>query len=290
MNDNTIKKVLNEKLINIENLVWWDVISFTWPIWQWIKRNFRSFIEALKRNNPENKKISIILTTTGWTAEWAEDIVTILRENYDIVDFIIPDFAMSAWTILTMSWDDIYMDYASTLWPIDPQIVWNDWKYIPASWYLDTINELILKERNWESLTQSELNIILKADVWMLKFIEQAKRLTVTLLEEWLVKYKFKDWAIHEWNFNKHLKWKVVTEQEKEKRAREIAEALWDTNIWHTHWRSIDIKKLRTILKLKIKDFWEIEWLNLAIKEYYDILSILTPNKNNWFLHSRIFI
>jgi len=287
MINSTTQELLNKKLLELENITGWDILFYDGPISQWLIRNLKYIVESIKKEK-WNKKISIILTTTWWQAEWAEDFVSILRNNYEIVDFIIPSYAMSAWTILAMSWDDIYMDYASTLWPIDPQIQWNDWHFIPASWYLDRINELIEKEKKWETLTTSEINIVISSDVWRLKFIEQAKNLTVTLLKDWLVKYKFKDWNIHEGNFNPEKKWNNVTNEEKEERAKEIANMLWDINLWHSHWRSINMEKLRTILKLKIKDINENDRLSLTLKEYYDIINMYKWNSN--FIHTRNFI
>ena len=283
----TTQDLLNKKLLELEEITGWDILFYDAPISQWIIRNLKYIIEDIKKEKERNK-ISIILTTTGWQAEWAEDFVNILRNNYKIVDFIIPDYAMSAWTILAMSWDDIWMDYSSSLWPIDPQIQWNDWHFIPASWYLDRINELIEKEKKWETLTTSEINIVISSDVWRLKFIEQAKNLTVTLLKDWLVKYKFKDWNIHEGNFNPEKKWNNVTNEEKEERAKEIANMLWDIHLWHSHWRSINMEKLRTILKLKIKDINENDRLSLTLKEYYDIINMYKWNSN--FIHTRNFI
>lgn len=131
MINSTTQELLNKKLLELENITGWDILFYDGPISQWLIRNLKYIVESIKKEK-WNKKISIILTTTWWQAEWAEDFVSILRNNYEIVDFIIPSYAMSAWTILAMSWDDIYMDYASTLWPIDPQIQWNDWHFIPA--------------------------------------------------------------------------------------------------------------------------------------------------------------
>lgn len=283
----TTQDLLNKKLLELEEITGWDILFYDAPISQWIIRNLKYTIEDIKKEKERNK-ISIILTTTGWQAEWAEDFVNILRNNYKIVDFIIPDYAMSAWTILAMSWDDIWMDYSSSLWPIDPQIQWNDWNFIPASWYLDGINELIYKEKNWIELTKSELNIVVGADIWKLKFIEQAKNLTITLLKDWLVKYKFKDWSTHEWKFNPNKKWQPVTEQEKEERAEEIASMLWNINLWHSHWRSINMEKLKNKLKLKIKNINEDNKLSLTLKEYYDIINMYKWNIN--FIHTRNFI
>ncbi len=285
---NTTQDILNKTLLELENITWWDILFYCWPITSKIKNLLKFIIENNKKDK-NNDKITIILTTTWWQAEWAEDIVNILRYNYKTVDFIIPEYAMSAWTILAMSWDDIYMDYSSSLWPIDPQIPWNDGSFLPASWYLDRINELIGKERNWDYLTQSELNIVVSADIWRLKFIEQAKNLTVTLLKEWLVKYKFKDWNKHEWKFNPEKKWQKVTKLEKEKRAEEIANMLWDVNKWHTHWRTIDIFKLQNDLKLKINDINNNKSLKLTLKEYYDIINMYKGD-NSIFIHTRNFI
>ena len=53
-----------------------------------------------------------------------------------------------------------------------------------------------------------------------LNFYQQARNLTVTLLKKWLVKYKFKDWTVH----NKTKT--EVTSKEKEDRAEQIAKIL----------------------------------------------------------------
>jgi hypothetical protein len=50
---------------------------------------------------------------------------------------------------------------------------------------------------------------------------EQARDLTIALLKEWLVKYKFKNWKKHRTNPSKIGQ--PVTAAEKEQRATEIA-------------------------------------------------------------------
>lgn len=39
------------------------------------------------------------------------------------VNFVIPDYAMSAGTLFAFSGDKIYMDYSSSLGPIDPKFI-----------------------------------------------------------------------------------------------------------------------------------------------------------------------
>ena len=103
-----------------------------------IVRPFRDLIEDLKK--PENaaknapnpqKKLVIILNTPGGSAETVEKLVDIIRHHYTDVSFVVPDFAMSAGTIFCMSGNRIYMDYSSSLGPIDPQ-VWNGKQWVPA--------------------------------------------------------------------------------------------------------------------------------------------------------------
>ena len=61
---------------------------------------------------------------------------------------MVPNFAMSAGTVLAMAGDEIWMPYFSTLGPIDPQIERRDGKgMMPALGYLAKYAELVEKSR-----------------------------------------------------------------------------------------------------------------------------------------------
>lgn len=119
----------------------------------------------------------------------------LIRHHYKEVYFVVPDFAMSAGTILCMSGDKIFMDYSSSLGPIDPQ-VFNGKQWVPALGYLDKVEQLLQKAQNG-TMTDAELIILQNQDLALLSRYEQARDLTITLLKEWLVTYKFKDWTTH---------------------------------------------------------------------------------------------
>ena len=140
-----------------------------------------------------------------------------MRHHYNEVNFIVPDYAFSAGTIFCMSGDNIYMDYYSALGPIDPQVKNKEGNWVAALGYLDKVNELIQKAKD-EELTQAEFIILKDFDLAELKGYEQAKELTISLLKKWLVKYKFKNWEVH--NTNPDLKGQPVTLAQKEQRAR----------------------------------------------------------------------
>ena len=105
----------------------------------------------------------VFLNTPGGSAETVEKMVSIIRFHYKEVYFVIPDYAMSAGTILCMSGDKIYMDYSSSLGPIDPQ-VYNGKNWVPALGYLDKVEELIGKSAK-DELTEAEFLILQKLDL-----------------------------------------------------------------------------------------------------------------------------
>lgn len=278
-----LKWILDSQLKDLEEKFDADVVTYIWEIRQEYLKVYRDFIEELGKE-AKHKRLVIILKTPWGSAETAEKMVEINRKFYDEVYFVVPDFAMSAWTILCMSGDKIYMDYSSSLWPIDPQVLNRERnQFVPALWYLDKVENLLQKAQDW-SISQAEFLILKDQDLWMLNFYEQAKELSISLLKEWLVKYKFKDWVEH----RTHSPWASVTDEEKKTRAEEIAKMLGDNKLWHSHWRFIGIDTLRNTIQLEIEDFYQDPELHLLIREYNDTIS--TPaGGQNIFLHSRLF-
>lgn len=275
------KEYLDSLLEAVEKEFDADVISITGVMDSDIREKLFYVIEDLKREN-KSDKLYIILTTTGGDALEVERMVNIIRANYREVNFIIPDYAYSAGTIFCMSGDNIYMDYYSVLGPIDPQVVNNEGKYVPALGYIDKFNEFIEKDKN-EGLTQAEFTILASQDLAELKFYEQARDLTIDLLKNWLVKYKFKDWDV-----TQSTK-RPVTREKKEERAEEIAVKLGDYSLWKSHGRGLNIETI-TDIGLVIVDFSKNEAQNNKIRSYYSVLiDILRMNNFTKFIHSRRF-
>ncbi len=286
--DNSIKEILQEKLAKLEEHFNADFFNYYGPIVDGNENIVLDIIENLAKDKNKREKLIVVLTTTGGSAIAVERYVNILRKHYKEIDFIIPDYAYSAGTIFCMSGDNIHMDYFSVLGPIDPQVQNKDGKWVAALGYLDKVNELIEKAKNG-TLTQAEFLILKDIDLAELKGYEQAKALTITLLKNWLVKYKFKNWNIHQTNPNK--KGKKVTQKEKEERAEKIADKLGDNKIWKSHGRPINIETLEKELKLKIEDYSDNEIRRELIRSYYKLLSDFVQ-KNNFkiFVQTRNFI
>ncbi|AUV00599.1 serine dehydrogenasease [Phytobacter ursingii] len=249
-----------------------DIITYYGGITDWAKFIYQPVIELIGKSALErdNRFLVIILQTNGGSAESVEKMVEITRYFYQEVYFIVPDSAMSAGTIWCMSGDKIYMDYASSLGPIDPQVQSSDGKWVPALGYLDKVEEIIAKSANG-SVTQAELMMVNTLDLAELRRYEEARELSKDLLKKWLVDYKFRDWQIHE--TNPALLGQPVTIDEKIERANEIATALSDNKKWHSHSRTISINTIVYDLRLKIEDYTNMADMRSAINELHKLLN-----------------
>lgn len=279
MNTNTMR----ELLINLEAVLNADVFVYYGEMLSGVENETKRLIEELAHDIDKHEALYVILTTPGGSLTPVQRMVDIFRHFYKEVNFIIPDYAYSAGTILCMSGDNILMNYYSVLGPIDPQVQNKDGNLVAALGYLDKINELLQKAKD-NKLTQAEFLILKDFDLAELRSYEQAKELAVDLLKKWLTKYKFKDWT-------KHSNGTEVTVEQKQTRAVEIANLLSDNNKWKSHGRPINIDVIQQELHLKITDYGENERLNDAIDKYYTHLLEYIRNHNyKLFFQTRLFI
>ena len=259
---------LTERLKRIEECVNADVISCIHPIMEPFDDIIRQKMDSLKG---KRENLLVILETRGGSIETTERIVTVFRHNYTKgeISFLIPNYAMSAGTILVMSGDRILMDYFSVLGPIDPQIQNTNGDWVPGLGYLEKYKEIIEKSKRGK-LSQAELTFLLdKFDPAQLHWLEQAREHGVDLLKQWLVQYKFKNWTRTKTrNLNVTLKMKTD-------RAASIAKKLNDTKLWRSHGRGLSIDVVRNTLGLEVEDFGSEERhqeLNKRVGQYYLLL------------------
>jgi hypothetical protein len=254
---------LTERLCSLEGLTGGDVIVVCAPIRFGLEVVIR---EALENLDGKNRKVSVVLETTGGYIEVAQRVANTLRHRYRVVDFIVPNYAYSAGTVLVMAGDAIWMDYFSILGPIDPQLPKDD-KMVPALGYLEQYKRLVEKSQNGQLSTAELAYLINRFDPAELYMYEQARKLSISLLKEWLVKYKFKNWKKTE---NKRHK---VTKAMRVARAEDIATKLNEIDRWNSHGRGIPMTVLTRDLNLKIDDFAKDPKLNDCIKDYHRLLS-----------------
>lgn len=263
-----IEAELCSRIKKIEAAADSDVIVCIHPIMPPFDDVIKNSIEDIKN---KGKSLLVILETDGGSIETTERISDVFRHHYahGDVSFLVPNFAMSAGTILVMSGDKIFMDYYSVLGPIDPQITNASGKPVPALGYLEKYKEYVAKS-NKGGLSQAELAFFLdKFDPAELHWLEQAREHSVDLLKRWLVNYKFKNWTITETNK------RPVTPKMKADRAKEIATKLNNTRLWRSHGRGLSIDVVRNNLNLIVEDFGKetaYADLNGCVRAHYRLL------------------
>jgi Serine dehydrogenase proteinase len=284
INDKVVFEAIRSAEEAIENKFECDVVNFYGELRDGVITQFRDVLEHLAVRPEKRNTLGIVLTTPGGQAEIVEKCVEIARHHYEFLHFFVPRMAMSAGTIFCMAGDKIYMDYSSSLGPIDPQVLEREGKYfVPALGYLDKVSELILKSTNG-TLSPAEFALLDKQDLAMLRLYEQARDLSVKLLKQWLTTYKFKDWTIHR-TTNPGA---AVTDADKEARAEEIAKLLSDNGHWHSHGRFISMKTLKDVVRLEIEDFGSDKGVQDTLRRYSDVLSIfLNQRRVPYFVYNR---
>ena len=277
-----MQEELNRLLGELEKLFKADFLNIMGPIGSGIEPILLDIVEELAEDDEKRDCLLVMITTNGGDALTVERIVNIFRQHYEEVNFIVPDYAYSAGTILCMSGDNIFMDYYSALGPIDPQIQNKEGRWVPALGYLDKIQELLDKATRGE-ISEAEFLILKEFDLAEVRAYEQAKELTIDLLQEWLVKYKFKNWETHSDGG-------TVSYEEKRKKAQEIAEELNNYRRWKSHGRPLNIDTLKKI-GVKIEDFGQNIKAKRTIRRYYEVMTdYARKNGINAFFHSRRFI
>ena len=242
----------------IEKKLGADLLLIFAPISEPLDRIVKRFLERLNpsRKNEKNGLLLVILETNGGSAEVAERISNLFRHFYKRVHFLIRDHAYSAGTIITMSGDEIFMNYYSVLGPIDPQVKAHNGKWVSAMNYLDKIDELLEKVRKNE-ITSPEFLAVKEFDLGELKAYEQAKNLSVDLVTKWLTLYNL--YAVHE------------TEEERKDKAKKIAESLVNNSQWKTHGRPLGIDTIRE-LGVNVKDYQDEKVFDKSISVTLDEL------------------
>lgn len=272
---------LHEKVRDIENIAQSDALTIFGGIMPGVDIKVRMALEGMQ--NPR-ASLLVILHTGGGVVEEVQNIVKVLRHHYEQVYFLIPVYAMSAGTVMAMSGDKIYMDYFSRLGPIDPQVPDDSGKkYVPALSYLHQYEKLIDKSRDG-TITTAEFALLQNMDLANLHRIELAAKLAMSLIENWLPRYMFK---------NLTLDGKVATDGDKSKKAESIALTLNDHKKWFSHSYSIHKDVLENDLGIKVDDYGEVQngRLKKAVWQYFlSLWEHVGESPSSAFVHSREFI
>ena len=87
------------------------------------------------RNIPEDKEIHIIIHTLGGDLSAAEIICRLISKRKGKVTAIVPNYAYSAGTLISLSCDEILTSTTSVFGPVDPQLIF------PASSIIEAVTK-----------------------------------------------------------------------------------------------------------------------------------------------------
>lgn len=243
-----IEQQLVQRLSALEQAFDSDALCIAGPLISGVDDLVRTVIEDLRPQERPRRRLVVVITTNGGYIEPVQRVVETLRHHYEHVGFIIPNHAFSAGTILAMSGDEIHMDYYSRLGPIDPQVQTARGRVVPALGYLVQWERLLEKAKDG-TLTLAEAQLMIEGfDQAELYQYEQQRELSITLLKDWLVKYKFKNWT------KTQTRGRGVTAVMRKRRAEDIARELNNTDRWHSHGYGISMAVLQQDLNLLIDD------------------------------------
>lgn len=208
------------------------------------------FTEMLKQVPEGTASVDIFLVTNGGSGHQVNRFVNSLRARFDVVNFLIPSFCMSAGTLFALSGNKIYMTDNACLGPIDPQVPTKDGRFVPAQALLLLVEELQRQGQDainkGGSVPWSIVRIIDGIDKKELGEAMTSSQYSTMMATEFLKLYKFKDWSI------KKTSREAVTPEYKEQRANEIALALVSHDRWKSHGHAISREVLWNEIRLEI--------------------------------------
>ncbi|WEA00097.1 SDH family Clp fold serine proteinase [Mucilaginibacter sp. SJ] len=133
------------------------------------------------------KEIDVLIHSPGGSPDATERIVSVLRNRFNKVHFLVPHSAYSAATMLALSGDTITLHPSATLGPIDPQL-----NGIPARSIIrgfENVKEAI-KNEGPEALP-AYIPLIEKYTLAQLEQCNDAAALSKELVQTWLAQYMF---------------------------------------------------------------------------------------------------
>lgn len=170
--------------------------------------------------------IDLILHSPGGFPEAAESVVESLRAKFPHIRVIVPSFAKSAATMMSMAADEILLDDDAELGPIDPQMQTAN-GFSPA----EAIKEQFLKAGQEISADPKRLSVWLpilqQMGPSMLIQCDSAIELSKTLVRQWLTRFMFSG------------------DPEGERKADAVASFLGQHSNFKSHARCIRLKELQ---------------------------------------------
>lgn len=223
----------------------------SWQLWSIDDNDKIGFMTTI--NKKKIDELDLILHTPWWNIAATESIIDYLKTKFSNIRVIVPQLAMSAWTMIACSSDCILMWQHSSLWPIDPQYLW-----MSAHWIIEEFTkayEEIKKDPVKSYVRQPIIQKYNPTLIWECqKSIIWARQLAEQCLRD------------------RMLNW----DSDIDKKISRILDELCDHSISLSHSRHLSINKCKEI-GLKIIDLeWDQELQDLVLSVHHCFIQTLT--------------
>ena len=205
------------------------------------------------------KGLTLIMHTPGGVTNATETIVSYLRSKFNSIEVIVPTFAMSAGTMISLAADTIVMGRQSQLGPIDPQIPAGG-RVVSAIAILDQFERA--KKEISEDREQAHLwaPILPSLGPALLQEAQNAIDYSEQIVADWLEKYMFREQA--------GAKAKSLSV------AKHFSRGSEDGNRNKSHGRRIDSTEVKS-QGIKVEDLEDSQQLQEAVLTAYHLLTII---------------
>jgi hypothetical protein len=201
-----------------------------------------------------DKGLTLLLHTPGGLPTAAETIVEYLFQKFDYIEVIIPTYAMSAGTMISLAANKIIMGRQSQLGPIDPQMPMGE-RFVSAQSIVDQFekakNEILENPKMahvWYPILQS-------IGPALLQEAQNALNYSQRIVENWLKSRMF------------------AYREDKEKLAQEAAKFFRDASVHLSHGRRISREEARQ-QEIIIEDLEDNQELQEHVLTAYHLITI----------------
>ena len=201
-----------------------------------------------------DKGLTLLLHTPGGVTNAAETIVEYLHAKFSYIEVIVPTYAMSAGTMISLSSNRIVLGRQSQLGPIDPQMPVAG-RYVSAQSIVDQFEKAKEEISNTPSLANVWYPILQTIGPALLQEAQNALDYSEKIVGEWLERRMFSGVP------------------DKENKSRDIAHFFRDAAVHLSHGSRIDRERAKAE-GVVIEDLEDNQDLQEAVLTAYHLMTI----------------
>lgn len=224
-----------------------------------------------------DRTLTLILHTPGGNVNAAESLVEYLRSKFRRIEVIVPTFALSAGTMITLASDLIIMGRQSQLGPIDPQMIYSG-RYVSAQAIVDQFK--LAKKEIEENISSAHVWAPILASLGPSLILESQNALQYgeEMVSRWLEKFMFSG---------------IEEESVRRTKAKKVARYFNDATRHKSHGRRINRDEARG-LEVLVDDLEKDQLLQDGVLTIYHLMTIMFETgpaaKVLWSSHDHTWI